>query len=889
MDEFTASREEVRASIKQLFNPRSFMDYLEEKLDGEIPDEIRKLILEFPLLVEGGPEEIDKIMGPAPAPKNPLDMDRDEVEARLDALLKLFLPDDQLPEEESHLLGVPGPSKRSLHESPVGEKCFEEELEFVEEPHLVGVSGPSKEEPHQNSFGKKSFEEGSELVEEPHFLGLHGYSKSPVLEEHISTRNFFEKELEFAEILGNHPLSDLLNSPLTDGNDAMPGRSFIESKVETQFQYEPIDRSTDASRLLLLQPGSFNDEIKCTLQPLPLSALENVEDKSVAPAPYEALSYVWGDQTVPQRIQMNGHHFTVGNNLFLALRHLRLEDSDRLLWIDAICINQSDIPERNWQVTQMNVIYRSAMQVIAWLGPPTKGSDLIFSALSAFQASHDGNAHLLTENNKDICECLFGDDDLEADPSLLETYRGYIHVLWDQLDQLTERPLFTRSWVVQEIVLARQADVYCGRRKLPYDIFVAAIGRASKLRKSLGLKAYMSLKAGLMKFASFEMLRHELHASQADGELPLFHLAARFGPLDATDPRDKLYAFLGLSSHLIKTGKPHSYEGFEPDYSKSVLDVFRDFALFCIQKYNNLDILSAPYRYSEDNPSSEGWPSWVPDWGRRGIKEFDFVNREALGRKKAFRDFFCAAGDHSDVEFMTPPVGDSNQLIAFMGIDFDEVVAVVEGDVFDDPGAVSGEKEAWRVWHRFATEDSIHSDYPAVYEDNEEAYWRTLVADSDGEGGFAPSEFGVMYRRWRAGSGLDPRVRPGELPLSRHYTAEETEQFASFANALWLATRGRKLFRTKRGYLGLGTWEMEPGFRIHILNGGSLPVVGEATGAFVTQVGENEEGVEVEEEESFPIYRLVGSGGVYLHGIMDGEVLGIAENEGLEVKPVCFC
>lgn len=99
----------------------------------------------------------------------------------------------------------------------------------------------------------------------------------------------------------------------------------------------------------------------------------------------------------------------------------------------------------------------------------------------------------------------------------------------------------------------------------------------------------------MAKFTSFVMLRNELRASQEEEELPLFHLASRFGRLQATNQRDKIYSFLGLSSHLIKTGKPHEQSDFEPDYSKSVLDVFRDFAIFCVKKYNNLDILTVPY------------------------------------------------------------------------------------------------------------------------------------------------------------------------------------------------------------------------------------------------------------------------------------------------------
>ncbi|KAF8848154.1 hypothetical protein BDZ45DRAFT_538013, partial [Acephala macrosclerotiorum] len=159
-----------------------------------------------------------------------------------------------------------------------------------------------------------------------------------------------------------------------------------ESKPEIEFQYEPLDWTTDASRLIVLHPGSRDDEIRCTLQPLPLSVIENPDNRSTEHACYEALSYVWGDPSSPQLIQMNGHDFEVGRNLFSALQHLRIEDSDRLLWVDAICINQSDIPERNYQVSRMGLIYRAALQVIAWLGPATQGSDRILSALLAFQA-----------------------------------------------------------------------------------------------------------------------------------------------------------------------------------------------------------------------------------------------------------------------------------------------------------------------------------------------------------------------------------------------------------------------------------------------------------------------------------------------------------------------
>jgi hypothetical protein len=83
---------------------------------------------------------------------------------------------------------------------------------------------------------------------------------------------------------------------------------------------------------------------------------------------YEALSYVWGDTKSSARILLNGVEFDVTENLGAALIHLRSATSERTLWVDAICINQDNILERNEQVRQMGSIYEQATGVIVWLG-----------------------------------------------------------------------------------------------------------------------------------------------------------------------------------------------------------------------------------------------------------------------------------------------------------------------------------------------------------------------------------------------------------------------------------------------------------------------------------------------------------------------------------------
>jgi hypothetical protein len=117
---------------------------------------------------------------------------------------------------------------------------------------------------------------------------------------------------------------------------------------------------TDEIRLLYLQPKTDGDIIKCTLKHARLSEKPK----------YEALSYVWGpkDTQNERSFVIDDARFSVRENLWIALQHLRLESESRVLWIDAICINQEETQERNHQVSQMGNIFKLAFRVVVWLG-----------------------------------------------------------------------------------------------------------------------------------------------------------------------------------------------------------------------------------------------------------------------------------------------------------------------------------------------------------------------------------------------------------------------------------------------------------------------------------------------------------------------------------------
>ncbi|KXJ93439.1 heterokaryon incompatibility protein-domain-containing protein [Microdochium bolleyi] len=133
--------------------------------------------------------------------------------------------------------------------------------------------------------------------------------------------------------------------------------------------YAKLNRTTGEIRLLHLQPAASNtNPVKCYLLHAPLEDTDRT--------PYEALSYTWGISSRSEAIQLGDHGFLVTENLKEALLALRDPHSTRVLWIDAICINQDDVEERAHEVLRMLRIYQLASRVVVWLGAHSDNSEL---------------------------------------------------------------------------------------------------------------------------------------------------------------------------------------------------------------------------------------------------------------------------------------------------------------------------------------------------------------------------------------------------------------------------------------------------------------------------------------------------------------------------------
>ncbi len=222
----------------------------------------------------------------------------------------------------------------------------------------------------------------------------------------------------------------------TKATDQLPSEVDAGLHDALSTLYPPIDPSNHDLMVIVLAPGEFTEYVSCQL-----GSVSFLDKPS-----YEALSYAWGEHRPCSTIYVNGLRHTVGGNLESALRHLRYRDRPRTLWVDALCINQSDIGERNSQVRFMGTIYSNSRGVLAWLGPEYNDSDLAF----------------------DFLETMPSDPELHWDPALhphLAAVCKLSHTA--ALNDLFERAWWHRVWTVQVCVLGPVLTFVCGNRQLP--------------------------------------------------------------------------------------------------------------------------------------------------------------------------------------------------------------------------------------------------------------------------------------------------------------------------------------------------------------------------------------------------------------------------------------
>ena len=595
-------------------------------------------------------------------------------------------------------------------------------------------------------------------------------------------------------------------------------------------------------RLLWIHQSPATEMVQCSLR------VANLSDKPR----YHALSYTWGPPTPQAKergttdrrccpILCNGRIIHVTVNLHDFLQGLARGDVFDPYWIDAICLNQDDVLERNRQVLNMANVYANAFAVVIWLGqedeytmPALKLLDILGSKdldylkqvdpLSPFGASSKQEVGLLIED-KD----------------------------WEALAQLFKRTWFSRIWILQECRMARAGVYFCGNNVVDQQkLYTASAYITSSPHASM--RGFTSADNELELHQSY--LKTPVTTLTGSVNLVLsdmFHQGAEFGSHFGTaiifgrgnhcsDPRDKVYGLMGF--HKFSNGERETHTLMSPDYRKPISQVYLEAAQHIMESSDDFFILSLvedkQYRKLKD------LPSWAPDFSVPGTTSVGHRKRKTYRGSRALRAQW--------------QLREGGTVLALAASFIDTVTRVGESKV-----ELVNENYCQRLLSIVAEMGNNYINGQSITE----ALWRTLVEDTDydhvgGRYNFpAPKSLETSFRSfwlyiastWLGQLGqkekpsrnaFDPSITAllegvsqkdigGLLPSFKeivgfmtHLMAESQEdlmQSIAPYNTAFDQLSYSRFFRTGKGYLGMGPMSLEVGDSIWLVPGSEVLIV----------------------------------------------------------------
>ena len=357
-------------------------------------------------------------------------------------------------------------------------------------------------------------------------------------------------------------------------------------------RWQALDASRSEIRVLeVASAQSSPNIISCQLKTVSL------QDKPE----YEALSYVWGNPSDPEEIQLSGSMHPVTQNLYHALTALRHEDKTRILWVDAVCINQVDLDERSAQVAMMDRVYTCASQVVVWL--QREGMPDLMNSIQTFGKDH-------AQHYKEV-------------PTDLANFS----TRWDSW--------WFRVWTLQEAVLAKHLVFHAGD-----DIFTIEdlqnyeeslqqhLFRHEACCRSVQTRALQEAKDPFDDTMAKATLTHLLNDRRnlKEGKQRLLDLVLQNTTRSATDPRDLVYGVVGLAAEI-----PLGFIRYDLSLKDCVVHItsklIKHSQSIEVLRYASLltDVADFSSRQGakrgveNDYERMRDLPSWSPDWTQTAI------------------------------------------------------------------------------------------------------------------------------------------------------------------------------------------------------------------------------------------------------------------------------
>lgn len=609
---------------------------------------------------------------------------------------------------------------------------------------------------------------------------------------------------------------------------ASPYSSLDSPKAETcSYEYSPLQSPKSEIRLLSFINSSSTSKLHINLSTVALSE---------AP-PFAAVSYSWGEHpTLSQSVICNGKPLRITESLHRAISHVSnvvhkpgstasKHETPFLLWADAISINQQDTEERNQQLQVVGKIYSQAQRVFAYIGEP-KEPGQEHDALRTVDLVLK-NVHRLSKSKHNTSDYMqtVGIPRAE-DPS------------WQSIEHLFCQTWFGRTWILPEVVLAKEIICLFGDAvwKLNSLVEFGKIIEEYQLGDD-GLKQSVETRSSENRVQAEENIhalqlcwkgRRQHWGSNKGRPQKLADLLYHSSERDSKDPRDQVYALLALASDSTRGH-------IKPDYSESntVATVYKTAATYCVTTGDGIDIL----RFAGIDRPVEGTPSWVANW----------INLISITMP---REPHKTAGRSKPVMYLD---NSNNDRLTVRGILFESIKTIVRkvphqsGNLNLDGEPAVKLNRMVRYFlkgepsHAHGMTEAYGSEYKAL-----DARWHVLEA-----------YLKLNYRKVRATS-ADRFPYYSFRAFVSHCSEKLTEakfnylenEAKEFSLTLTNIQRGRRIGWTDGHYMGVFPGSTQHGDLVAVLLGSKLPYV-------LRPCGNN--------------YLLVGP--AYVYGIMNGEIM----------------
>jgi hypothetical protein len=402
---------------------------------------------------------------------------------------------------------------------------------------------------------------------------------------------------------------------------------FVDEPVEGDTRpklYQPLNQGLLEIRLLHILPMSQNGQFRLKLGTVSLK--EN-------PA-FIALSYVCGDASVTKKITVSGNIVSVTSNLYNALvyitrniqyiweyqqylgRQERGYDSESgvYFWIDALCIHQQEISEQNQQVQLMSSIYPQASYVLSWLGHSSglKNGLSVLEFMSKKVAVALGDISGSEDDWLDECIPLCRQD---YDPKRASHDPGTGNDWWDAVVRLLANSYWTRTWIVQEIALAKTVifmhgnsfmeEFRLGHFRNWFNGLQSSLQPSKPSAMSLQLWSTITspLKLNIHVLNTLLLLKWEFEEPSYPKDYDITPVAKTVG-WKSSKQLDRIYGLLAICKSDIVV-----------DYNRPPADVYCEFAKKWLSQMKNFDLLCyAGIGRPESLELKFQLPSWVADW-----------------------------------------------------------------------------------------------------------------------------------------------------------------------------------------------------------------------------------------------------------------------------------